>query len=146
MAVCTSQKIETIATIIEMCPRSRGAGREKTPHIWAQMKNHTNPQHSQTKQATSATRKRIVSFPLAVQSPAAQGPPPSPLFPPKDPPPCWSKVGENGGTLRISSLYPHPSPIPSKAQPLPPSPVPEAPRDPPQAPSSDPSLTCRRWT
>lgn len=56
MAVCTSQKIETITTIIDMCPRSRGEGRgedaEKTPYILAQMKNHTNPQHSQTKQAT----------------------------------------------------------------------------------------------
>lgn len=58
--------------------------KQYTIHL-AQMKNHTNPQHSQA--AFRSTRKKsTASFPLAVQSSAAQPPPHLPLFSPKEPP------------------------------------------------------------
>lgn len=108
------------------------------------MKNQTNSRHNETKQATfrPTRRKSTVSFPLAVQSPAAQQNPSLITFPPQGPPPQLVQ-GERewgaGNSMRISFLHPHPSPILSKAQCLPPT-HPEAltpaPTAPPAAPHS----------
>lgn len=59
------RRVETII-IIEMWPPSReGKKTHNTPYILAQMKNHTNPEHNQTKQATfrPTHKKSTVSFP-----------------------------------------------------------------------------------
>lgn len=105
--------------------------------------NQTNSQHNETKQATfrPTRRKSTVSFPLAVQLPAAQQNPSLITFPPQGPSPQLVQ-GERewgGDSKRISFLHPHPSPILSKAQCLPPS-HPEAltpaPTAPPAAPHS----------
>lgn len=66
---------------------------------WPRWKNHTNPQHNRTKQATfRLTRKKsIVSFPLAVQLPEAQPSPHSPLFSSNEPPAPADAQGEGMG-------------------------------------------------
>lgn len=105
------------------------------------MKNQTNPQHNETKQATFLPTPRKSSL-LSPGRAVARGPanPLAPHFPPPGPPPQLFQ-GERGwsNSLGISFLHSHPSPSLPKTQCLPPS-HPEAltlaPRAPPEAPHS----------